>query len=586
LKILSKYVLKEHAGPLVFALAALTSLLLLNYVAKHFGQLVGKGLPWTAIAEFFALSVPFTVAMTLPMAVLISTLYAFSRLAAENEITALKASGVGMTKIMRPVLLAASVVAVLMIGFNDQILSRSNHQLAVLQTDIARTKPTFALREQVINPVSPGKLYVRANKIDRATNRMREITIYDLGDPSRGRTIFAQSGTLGFSANRQDLVMTLFDGNMQEVSSADPGQLQRLFFTRNRMLVKGIGSKFESSTDVDYKGPREKTICEMQQDYAMSETSAQRARQEFAELLVNATRAATTGDNEASRAASSGMRVAAPGLDSVLAQPAKLPVTLGGAYCRMLSLFDVKKAKADPAPQQSTPAAAAAQERASRTQIVRDRAAIERQRAAQQQAVQAPSTQTTTTQTTATQTPATPTPAPVTVARPPMSMPPGGYAPSSGMGGGSSIIESVKSRLTEAERNRDLYLVEIHKKFALAVACVVFVLIGAPIALRFPRGGVGLVISVSLGVFALYYVGLIAGQSLAEHGTLNPFWSMWMANILFGFVGLLLLSRMGKEQGSSRSGGDMKEMLETLRIWFAGWLRRFGFKVDRRRRVA
>jgi hypothetical protein len=79
---------------------------------------------------------------------------------------------------------------------------------------------------------------------------------------------------------------------------------------------------------------------------------------------------------------------------------------------------------------------------------------------------------------------------------------------------------------------------------------------------------------------------LIAGQSLAEHGTLNPFWSMWMANILFGFVGLLLLSRMGKEQGSSRSGGDMKEMLELIRIWFAGWMRRFGLKADRRRRVA
>jgi lipopolysaccharide export system permease protein len=93
-KILSKYVLKEHTGPLVFALAALTSLLLLNYVAKQFGALVGKGLPWTAILEFFGLSIPFTVATTLPMAVLISTLYAFSRLAAENEITALKASGV------------------------------------------------------------------------------------------------------------------------------------------------------------------------------------------------------------------------------------------------------------------------------------------------------------------------------------------------------------------------------------------------------------------------------------------------------------------------------------------------------------
>jgi hypothetical protein len=86
-------------------------------------------------------------------------------------------------------------------------------------------------------------------------------------------------------------------------------------------------------------------------------------------------------------------------------------------------------------------------------------------------------------------------------------------------------------------------------------------------------------------VFALYYVGLIAGQSLAENGTLSPFWSMWLANIVFTIVGLFLLSRMGKESGSSR-GGDMRELLDMLRSWTAGWLRRIGLKADRRRRVA
>ena len=94
LKITTRYILKEHVGPLVFALSALTSLMLLNYVAKKFGDLVGKGLHWSVIVEFFALSIPFTVAMTLPMAILVATLHAFSRLASENEITAYKASGV------------------------------------------------------------------------------------------------------------------------------------------------------------------------------------------------------------------------------------------------------------------------------------------------------------------------------------------------------------------------------------------------------------------------------------------------------------------------------------------------------------
>src|SRR5688500_20063188 len=99
-KILHRYVLKEHVGPLTFALTALTSILLLQYIGKHFSELVGKGLPTLVIAEFFGLSVPLTVALTLPMAVLVATLYAFSRLAAENDITDHKVCGVSFGSVL------------------------------------------------------------------------------------------------------------------------------------------------------------------------------------------------------------------------------------------------------------------------------------------------------------------------------------------------------------------------------------------------------------------------------------------------------------------------------------------------------
>ena len=93
-KLITRYVVREHIGPLVFALTALTSLLMLQYVARQLANLAGKGLPWSVIWQFFYLSLPFTIAMTMPMAVLVATLYAFGRMAAEHEITALKASGV------------------------------------------------------------------------------------------------------------------------------------------------------------------------------------------------------------------------------------------------------------------------------------------------------------------------------------------------------------------------------------------------------------------------------------------------------------------------------------------------------------
>lgn len=143
----------------------------------------------------------------------------------------------------------------------------------------------------------------------------------------------------------------------------------------------------------------------------------------------------------------------------------------------------------------------------------------------------------------------------------------------------ASMLEALRLRLTESSRMVNAYAVEIHKKFALAVACFVFVLLGAPIALRFPRGGVGLTIGVSLLVFALYYVCLIAGEALGKRGLVPPVVSMWAANVLFAMVALWLLSKIGREARTAR-GGDMGEMVDAIR----GWAKE-KIGADRRRRA-
>jgi lipopolysaccharide export system permease protein len=129
------------------------------------------------------------------------------------------------------------------------------------------------------------------------------------------------------------------------------------------------------------------------------------------------------------------------------------------------------------------------------------------------------------------------------------------------------FVESIKARLTDATFTIDAYQVEIEKKFAIAVACFIFVLLGAPVALRFPRGGVGLTIGVSLAVFGLYYVGLIAGETLANRNILDPFWAMWGANFLLGSVGLVLTLRLGSE-GSTARGSETTEWWSSLRARF------------------
>src|SRR5216110_1929753 len=128
-RILSRYILRQHIPPLGYALAALTFAMLVNQIAKQFGNFVGKGLPWGVIFEVFALSIPFIVAMTLPMAVLLAVLYAFSHLAADNEITAMRASGISVYQILTPVLAWGGIMAAINFAFVDQVLPRTNAQL-------------------------------------------------------------------------------------------------------------------------------------------------------------------------------------------------------------------------------------------------------------------------------------------------------------------------------------------------------------------------------------------------------------------------------------------------------------------------
>jgi lipopolysaccharide export system permease protein len=492
-KIIGKYVLKEHLGPFLFASTALTSLMLLQYIAKKFGELVGKGLPASVIAEFMALSVPFTVAMTMPMAVLVAVLYAFSRLAAENEITALKASGVGMRSVLVPVVLGGFAMSLVMLVFNDQVLPRSNHRLAGLQLDIFRTKPTFALKEQVINAVKEGQLYLRAGDIDERTSHMKDVVIYDLSNPLRRRTIWAQTGNLAMARNRKDLDLTLFDGVMLEVPNAKQGELTRLFFKRDRLRVKGVLNSYEESQAGTFsKGDREMTVCEMQRELGRADYLVRQARYDLTIVQYE-------------QRGNRGTRPPPPGLDGGSG--------IGKVYCKLLALFTVKEARAQ------APAAA-----------------------------QTPTYQ------------QLPEPAENYTMR----------------------IQEANVRIEEARRERDRYDVEIQKKFSLAAACVIFVLIGAPVALRFPRGGVGLVIGVSFAVFGLYYVGLIGGETLADRGYLPPWLAMWATNILLLSTGLILTSRMGRESSTAR-GGDFSELMAGARRRVFGWLRSFGIPVERRR---
>jgi lipopolysaccharide export system permease protein len=502
--ILGRYLLRLHLVPFVFALSALTGILLLNQIAKRIGDLVGKGLPWTVIVEVFALSVPFLVAMTLPMAALVAVLYPVSRLTADNEITAFKAGGISVGRMVFPLLTAGALLTVISFLFNDHVLPRSNHRLRALLTDINRTKPTFSLKEQAINEIRRSRLFLRAGRIDQATYTLYDVSIFDLGNQERQRVIYADSGFMAFTEDQENLYLTLFDGSTHESGRSDPRTFQLMDFRQDQIRIEGVGNTFARTLDDRFKGDREMSVCEMDS------------------VIRTARRESFTSERQAHGIELNSLRdlVGLVPVQTDTVTPNLQPT----AYCRALERIsgwlspqDLSAQEEEPREPVPTPPSQ------SSTQSLQER--VEEVNRIAREAMTRPQRRATRVS--------------------------------------SALV--VRDRAKNARIREANYLVEAHKKYTIAFSCLVFVLVGVPMALRFPRGGVGLVIGLSLGVFTIYYVGLIAGESLANRLIVTPFWAMWSPNLVFTLVGSAMLWRIRTEATTVRSGDWSENLRQRFR---------------------
>jgi lipopolysaccharide export system permease protein len=105
----------------------------------------------------------------------------------------------------------------------------------------------------------------------------------------------------------------------------------------------------------------------------------------------------------------------------------------------------------------------------------------------------------------------------------------------------SNEIIKTKQESVQLEKQIDSYDVEIFKKYSIPFACVVFVLVGAPLGYRVKRGGFGIASGLSLLFFLLYWACLMGGEKLADRALVSPFVGMWIANIIIGCLGLYLM---------------------------------------------
>jgi len=261
--VLARYVLREHAGPFLLAVLLVVFVLLMDVLLQAMDQVLSKGVTPGLAAQLLFYNLAWIVALAVPMAVLVAVLMAFARLAADNEVLAAKACGVGFHQLLAPVLAAAGLLSVLMVLFNDLVLPDWNLRARNLATGLRRRKAAVVLKQiegVVVQDIGSYSLLVR--RVDRAANRLGDITVFDTRGTGPLFSLHARSGRLELLEDGARMRLWLEDGEWLRANADDPGRVAHATFARQVLHIDDPERAFRLR-DSSYRSDREMNIGAM-----------------------------------------------------------------------------------------------------------------------------------------------------------------------------------------------------------------------------------------------------------------------------------------------------------------------------------
>lgn len=456
--LIPRYILRFHIGPFVFGASVVTFLFLLQFIMKYIDLLVSRGLEGFVIIQLIVLNLSWMVIFAVPMGALFSTLMAFGSLSSTHEIDIVKSGGASLYKMMIPPFIVGCFLTVALFWFNDNVLPESNHRAKLLMGDIQRKKPTFAIEAgQFSNQIEGYSILAR--KTDTLTGLLLDVTIYDRTKPYQMNIVSADSGQLRFTADYNQIILKLSNGEIHQVKHNNYNDFRKITFLYHELAMSTSGFLLEeSSGDMFSRGDREMRISDMQVivdrnqvEKDSAEIRILRFQASHYDLLMK------------------GTLYFSPfiGKDSLtLANP---------TFRRNLivdKIFEVTNSYVQ-------------------------------------------------------------------------------------------LIESENLTIADRENRIKQYLVEIHKKYSLPVACIVFVMVGCPLGISTRKGNFGISAAISLGFYVFFWASLIGGEKLADRGIISPQLGMWMANIIVAIVGVFLILKINNESFTLR---NLAKKLTTF-IW-------------------
>lgn len=241
------FVLKSFLPLFAMTFFIVLFIVLMQFLWRYINDLVGKGLSLDVLAELFFYAAVTMVPMALPLAILLASLMTFGNMGEKSELTAIKASGVSLLKVMSPLIGLVCLIAVGAFFFQNDVLPRAQVKMWTLLFSARQKSPELEIPEGAFYDQIPGyNIFVKTK--DKNTGMLRDVMIYDVSRGGDNSTIIrADSARLAFSKDMRHLYLHLWNGEQFENLREQKTNDRNVPFRREKFLDKEIFIPFDAN---------------------------------------------------------------------------------------------------------------------------------------------------------------------------------------------------------------------------------------------------------------------------------------------------------------------------------------------------
>lgn len=539
--------LKSFVGPFILTTAVSTFILLIQYLLKYFDDFVGKNLGFTVFAEllfYFSLNM---LQNSLPLGVLVASLMTFGNLGEQFELTAIKASGISLVRVLKPIFIFVVFLSIGAFFFNNYTIPAANLKAYSLLYDIKHTKPALDIKEGAFyNGIPNYSIKVKEKFPDGKT--LRDVIIYDHSEGRGNKTvILADSSIMYTIMDDRYLKLELYEGHYFSERPKEKSKIDQ--FTRTeykRMDIVFSLSSFDlkrRKEELFQNNRQMKNIKELSHDIDSFKVQILKQRTGFIQnthryfdfhfenkpiIMEKGTWKADSLDHledepvELQKLDRSARPTQASMIpldwfqqkekqrpevdpDDVMAQDS---AEMRFKRARSRAFLNTGKKKLivnDTLSRLNT----AAKDRIIVDQILMDTLTwehldnyLEEQNKAEK------------------------------------------LIYTNALNDARNIkvnLSSARTRMYQLQKDTNLYTIERDRKYALALACIIMFIIGAPLGAIIKKGGLGVPTIIAIFFFILYYVMGSIGEKQAKENAMNPYLAVWMSNMVLLPFGLFFL---------------------------------------------